>query len=188
MIAKKGGTNHRIFGWLYTIAMTMIFITAFPASLVKQNYFLLAISVFSFYLTITGIRSVFIKKQKHILFADRAFITLFMLSAFIMCITAIFFLLNNKLQGIILLVFGSIFLVNTIQDFKAYCFRNSTWENHKWFFSHLTRMNAAYIATFTAFAVTNITFLPEMATWLLPSVIGSVVISLTVRHYKEKMK
>lgn len=49
-------------------------------------------------------------------------------------------------------------------------------------------MKAAYIATFTAFSVTNITFLPEVATWLLPTVTGSIGISVAVRHYKEKMR
>ena len=47
-------------------------------------------------------------------------------------------------------------------------------------------MLAAYIATFTAFAVTNITFLPGLLVWLTPTVIGSAGIAMTITYYKRK--
>ena len=45
-------------------------------------------------------------------------------------------------------------------------------------------MLSAYIATFTAFAVTNVN-LPEVLVWIVPTVVGSTGISLTITHYKR---
>jgi hypothetical protein len=61
-------------------------------------------------------------------------------------------------------------------------------ERGTWFFRHIIGMFSAYIATFTAFAVTNLEFLPPVVLWLLPSVVGSLGISLTVRHYKARLR
>ena len=67
-------------------------------------------------------------------------------------------------------------------------------EKMHWFFQHFTRMGGSYIATFTAALVTNINRIvpgsaPEWvitAGWIVPSIVGGVLISRTVRYYKQK--
>jgi uncharacterized BrkB/YihY/UPF0761 family membrane protein len=67
-------------------------------------------------------------------------------------------------------------------------------EKMHWFFQHFTRMGGSYIATFTASLVTNIDcLLPNnapgwsaTAAWILPSVIGGMIVSQTVKYYKRK--
>ena len=54
-------------------------------------------------------------------------------------------------------------------------------------FNHVSRMGGAYIATFTAFTVNNLNgILPGLLGWLLPTVIGTVLIKLTMRRLKGK--
>lgn len=187
MIAKKGGKMHKTTGWIYVFAMTMIFVTALPAAIYKQNYFLLAIAVFSFYLTVSGVRLASLKKLSQINLMDKVVLIFFLLCSVMMLITAFYFLWLNSDAGIILLVFGIFFFLGTIQDIRRYLFSKNELQLNDWFFNHLNRICGAYIATFTAFAVTNITFLPTLATWLIPTVIGAIGITLTVRHYRKKM-
>jgi hypothetical protein len=47
-------------------------------------------------------------------------------------------------------------------------------------------MMAAYIATVTAFSAVNFHFLPPVARWLWPSVVGTLGILVWVRYYRKK--
>jgi hypothetical protein len=46
-------------------------------------------------------------------------------------------------------------------------------------------MGAGYVATWTAFVVTNIHFLPPVLVWLAPSVTGAVLIVGSIRRYSK---
>lgn len=53
-------------------------------------------------------------------------------------------------------------------------------------------MCGSYIATLTAFAVVNTRYLPDhhfmidIAAWVLPGVIGGILIGRTIRYYMQK--
>jgi hypothetical protein len=55
-----------------------------------------------------------------------------------------------------------------------------------WWYSHMTRMLAAYIATVTAFSVVNFEFLPRVVRWLWATVAGTVGIVIWTRYYRRK--
>ena len=55
-----------------------------------------------------------------------------------------------------------------------------------WWYSHMTRMLSAYIATVTAFSVVNFKFLPPVARWLWATVVGTVGIIIWTRYYRKK--
>ena len=50
IVTAKGGRYHVLVGRIYAIAMTVIFITALPLTILGSSVFLLLIAVFSFYL------------------------------------------------------------------------------------------------------------------------------------------
>ena len=47
-------------------------------------------------------------------------------------------------------------------------------------------MLGSYIAAVTAFSVVNFDFLPTVARWLWPSVVGTPLIALWIVYYKLK--
>ena len=57
-----------------------------------------------------------------------------------------------------------------------------------WLAGHIVSMGAGYIATWTAFVVTNIRFLPPVLVWLAPSIIGTIFIALSIRRYIKPKK
>ena len=91
------------------------------------------------------------------------------------------FLSEGEGFAAVMLVFGGIAAVTAVQDVRL--FRSDDAEPRWWFFEHLTRMIAAYIATVTAFAAVNATFLPVLARWLLPTAVGGVGIWYLRRRY-----
>ncbi len=87
--------------------------------------------------------------------------------------------------GILSLVFGLIGFLNALRF-------NSLLKNGMkasgWLGQHITGMGAAYIATVTAFSATNLYFLPYILSWLLPTAIGSLVLSLYMRNFRKAQK
>jgi cytochrome c-type biogenesis protein CcmH/NrfF len=49
-------------------------------------------------------------------------------------------------------------------------------------------MIGGYVATFTAFCVVNVKFLPKLAVWLLPTVIGTMGIAMWTAYYRRKFR
>ena len=88
-------------------------------------------------------------------------------------------------SSVILLVFGILFTILTARDLAlqiGYIQKSK----FQWMFNHIQGMLAAYIATFTAFLVVNVTFLPGIIVWLTPTVVGTPLIAYWVRKYKQK--
>jgi hypothetical protein len=82
------------------------------------------------------------------------------------------------------LVFGIGGVVTTGVDMVRFV-RPPT-ERMAWWYSHMAGMLGSYIATVTAFSVVNFDFLPTVARWLWPSVVGTPLIVLWVAYYKRK--
>lgn len=186
MFAPKGGKLHNRSGLIYFWAMVIVAITSTIISLRSSpiNLFLLVTGIFSFYLIFTGYRSTIVK-NKTPQFVDK-FATIVMLcTALVMLSLGAYDWLNgNGRLMIILGIFGSIGGILAIADIFVY--RNGLDHPREWLLRHLGRMLGAYIATFTAFAVTNLTtWMAPILLWTLPPIIGGSSIFFVTGYYRK---
>lgn len=191
---KKGKRSHIWSGRIYFWSMIFVAITAIFLSLIRPNLFLLFISLFSFYLTWSGYRTIRWKNKPlpvGIYIFNKLLVPLFFIIGVIMITLSLATLSGivryQLLQqsSVILLVFGIIFTTLTVRDLSlrlGWISRNK----FQWMFDHIQGMLAAYIATFTAFLVVNVTFLPMIVVWLAPTVLGTPLIAYWIRKYKQK--
>jgi uncharacterized membrane protein len=183
MFARKGGGLHRAAGKTFVWAMLAVVATAAALAIWNSNTFLLTVAVISFHLTFTGWRAA----QRHGERSGQAEL----LDSSVSGGTLIFgvgLILAGLVGGAVdSLAIGLGFLTAALAVPQLIRFRRGA-GGEGWFFRHTIGMLSAYIATFTAFAVTNLGFLPAGLAWVLPSVIGSLGINLTVRHYKRRLR
>ena len=186
ILTLKGGKTHRAAGKIYFWGMTAVFVGALVLAIMKGNDFLLMVGFFSYYLTVRGYRILSLKqlgKQKPLLLDW--FITV-VSGLFIVSLIGwgIYVLVRaHSGMGIVAIAFGGIGLTSLIADLKN--FIRGPKEKMHWWFTHLGSMSGSYIAATTAFLVVNI-HLPQFnwTLWLLPTVIGSVLIAQSTRKYK----
>lgn len=184
MAAAKGGPLHRRSGRLYVRAMAFVVASAAVLALYGSDTFLLAIAVLSFYLTFTGYRSLFQKKLHQgegVTPLDWAVssVTLLFGVGLLLQGSSVFGALD-----VIALFFGVTTVVLTLSSFRRY---RGAAARGDWFFNHIIGMLAAYTATFTAFAVTNLTSVPVVLVWTLPTVVGSLGITWVITRYKSRL-
>jgi hypothetical protein len=88
---------------------------------------------------------------------------------------------------IILGIFGSVGGVLAVADVLVY--RNGLDHPREWLLRHLGRMLGAYLATFTAFAVTNLmAWMSSILLWTLPPIIGTIAIQVATYYYRKSYK
>lgn len=186
---KKGGKGHRSSGKWYFWAMTGVFVTAIVISILKNLAFLFMIGFFSYYFVVRGYRHLYLKglgkTQK------AAGIDWFVMAvALLFGIGLLAWATMQKIQGNsfwpVPFVFGLVSTGFSLADMKLYI-KGPSYKQH-WLAGHIVSMGAGYIATWTAFVVTNVRFLPPVFVWLVPSVVGSVLISMSVRRYVKPKK
>ncbi len=190
MFSQKGGKVHVQTGRIYVIAMSLVFLTALPMSYVKGNIFLFSIAIFSYYLCFTAWRMVRRKNQSPTT-VDKIAMVLTLLTSIGMGAFGLYYVLSDLPEkGIVLLVFGMISLIMSAQDGRSFFLNKESkrYGKRAWFFGHIARIGGSYIATFTAFAVTNLEFWPMILNWLLPTVIGTILITRVSRKYRKKFQ
>ena len=168
MVSKKGGSIHLASGRTFFFSMLGVVVSALIISILKNNLFLLLVSVFSLYLTYAGWRSSRNKSQ-HPNWLDW---TLLIIAAF-----AGGFMIYTL--NIILTVFGAMLLYLTIQDARMFVkvLTKQEIDPKTWLLRHLGMMMGSYISTLTAFLVVNVnSFSPAWLIWLAPTFIGVPII------------
>jgi uncharacterized membrane protein len=177
---KKGGKVHRTSGKVFFVAMILVAVSAFVISIAKNISFLLAVSVFSFYMNYTGYRAL-----KNI---EVKFKWFDWLVAIFSVATALYMISTFT---IVLMVFGSIliFLIVTNTRVQFQSDEKLKEARRSRVLTHITNMVGTYIATTTAFLVVNINFVkPGWLLWLLPTLIGTPVIIYFSRIWTKKLK
>lgn len=191
ILRKKGGKSHVLVGKLFIYGMSVAGISALVLSIIRPNYFLFIVGIFTLYMISTGTRYIHKKmlglEQKPALIDW--IITITMLFVGISFITlGIILLIKSNNFGIVFIVFGALSLRFVRSDFKNYK-GNSPIKNY-WLLAHFQRMTGAYIASLTAFLVVNIKYLPfdipATIFWLLPTAILFPVIIRWNRKYAVK--
>jgi uncharacterized membrane protein len=188
MFTQKGGRSHRLAGKIYFGGMTAVFIGAVVVAIAHRNDFLLMVGFFSYYMTVRGYRILSLKKldrgQK---FAPLDWIIVSVSAIFIFTLITwgVWAWMQGSGMGIVGLVFGLIGLTFLVNDIKSYV--NPPTEKMHWWYTHISSMGGSYIAATTAFIVVNIQ-LPhyQWVLWIIPSVIGGILIGRTIRKYKRE--
>ena len=201
MIAKKGGKAHLLWGTVYFWAMFGVFVTSIVSWLQEPHraflQYLMFIGFFSFHFTLTGVRTLRLKKA-----ADRA--TTFdwavawvaILGGAGITLLGATTIVRGWMGGTdivfynyLYLGFGFFFAKNGWLDVKQFSGKLPLEKMH-WFYSHISRMVGAYIATVTAFCVVNASnfpsFVPPLVIWTMPGVIGAFGIARWIRYYRAK--
>lgn len=184
-ITKKGDRTHRKTGKVYFWGMTTVFITAIALGVLKEKWFLFMVGFFSYYMVVRGYRILYLKKlgagqQASLLDWGIAIIAILFGAALVISS------LVHGLDGFnpVPFVFGCISISFAVKDVQL--FRNGPSSKQHWLYVHIAGMGGGYIATWTAFLVTNIHFLPPVLVWLAPTVIGSTCIGITIRKYRKQ--
>ena len=191
MVATKGNKAHRLFGKVFFAGMTVVFVTSFAVSIIKNIPFLLLISIFSYYSVANGYRSLYLKKlhmgQKATLVdwvlnivAGIFILSMVVWGAYLMGTNI------NMQMGTVSLVFGLLGcrgIYATVSNFTKAPTRKTIWIE-----SHIGGMVGGYIASVTAFLVVNndkYIGLPPVIAWLLPTVLLVPYILYWTRKYKK---
>lgn len=188
--SRKGGRVHRLSGKVYVIAMLLVAVSSFILSLIRYSPFLFMVGVFTFYLTVTGYRGLLKRRQKsqQAKPADWLLIAFSTIMAGFMTIRAIYQVSDGHMDFLpVVIVFSGSLFTFIITDLRIYLGKK-TMATNDWLLYHIGRISGAYIATFTAFLVVNVQTDPAFIAWLLPTVVGTPIISYFQRKYKVKKK
>ncbi|MFT5251077.1 MAG: hypothetical protein ACI87N_000045 [Flavobacteriales bacterium] len=164
-------------------------IGAFYLSYVHPNLFLFIVGIFTIYLSISGYRMLKLKKAhqgQKLELGDAVLSLLMSVASLIFLHIAYKYAVAKQLFTIIFFLFGVISLRLLHIDYKAYS--GQATDKLCGLKNHIGRMTGAYLAAFTAFLVVNNTFLPAVAAWSLPGLIGGVFISRTIRKLNKQSK
>lgn len=188
MATSKGGKLHRTAGKFYFAGMTGVFITAVFVSIMHDNPFLLMVGFFSYHMVCSGYRALYLKKlhlnQKPALTDWLIAITAGTFNILLLAWGARLYLQTGNHIGIVAMVFGIFGCRTVYADVKKFIKKPS--EKNHWLLSHISGMMGGYIATWTAFLVVNIDFLPQLVVWLAPTAIGVPFIVYFTRKFKTK--
>lgn len=187
MVVAKGGSVHRVAGKIFFWSMVYIFVSAIILGTYHWRPFLLMVSVLSFYLVYSGYRTLY-QKQIHLGkgvnwydWLVAAVCGIFMLSFLIWSVD----LMVNGTNAILIVFFSVGGLFSIITEVKRYIKKPNA--KHDWLFNHIGRMVGGFIAAVTAFSTNVLTFLPGLAQWLWPTLIGTPLIIYWIRTYRKKL-
>ena len=188
MFTKKGGKPHIQSGRVYFAGMTLVFLTAIPLSLIQSNYFLFSVGIFSYYAAFSGFRYARRKAGPPLVFDQVATAITILTGLGMISFGGFQIIAGTSGMGIVLFVFGAFAFWMSLEDGLRFWRSkiSSRYGDQFWFFNHFQRIGGSYIAAFTAFAVTNLHFLPDLVGWLGPTVVGTVLITRSSRHYAKK--
>jgi hypothetical protein len=184
----KGSASHRLSGKIYFGGMTAVFVGAVVVALAHQNYFLLMVGFFSYYMTVRGYRILYLKNPDHkqkIYLVDVSISIVASVFVGMLVWWGVRELWVGQMMGVVGIVFGGIGLSLVISDVQKIF--NPPSDRMHWWYGHISSMGGSYIAAITAFVVVNIQ-LPQFqwVLWILPSVVGSIIIGQTIRFYRKK--
>lgn len=183
MMTVKGGLWHRRWGKIYFWAMAGVAVTATVMCYLRTGLFLFLIAILSFYLALSGYRVLRQKNPQNKPDSIDWGITVAMVLAGVGMIVLGALSNNSEGQGV-KIAFGLIGLYLGAADVAR--FLKPASDKRAWMREHLSRFVGAYIGTVTAFAVVNFSFLPPVARWLSPTVIGVAGIFLWRKRYAKQ--
>ncbi len=175
MLAGKGGRLHRRAGLVFCIAMGASAVSAFVLALIVHSTLLLTIAVLTAFLIVSGLRAAAFRRGARPRAADD--LTCLLLAAF-----GLWLLWRSTgTPDITGLFFG---VGSLILAARQYHLQHT--QRPDWLLAHIAGMGGAYTATVTAFLVVNIAFLPKPVTFIVPTIIGTVLITWASIRYAAR--
>jgi len=188
MLTAKGSQAHKLAGKIYFWGMTAVFVGALIIATSRKLDFLLMVAFFSYYMTVRGYRILSLKKLhqgQQAAAVDWAILVVSGIFILTLFGWGVWVLLQGISMGIVAIVFGAIGSSFLFHDVKQFFIPPK--EKMHWWYGHISSMGGSYISAVTAFIVVNIQ-LPQhqWILWVLPGVVGGMLIGRTVRKYKMK--
>ncbi len=193
-VNRKGAKNHLLIGKIYVGAMWWICLSALLIlSFYRFSFFLLVISVITFYASFVGLRVLRRKQVGSESWYDRAvaaLTSLFGISLFGYGIYVFWPFTQFSVVGLLSLIFGFVTFKNGFDDLRFF-YRKPAQDQNWWLSQHIGAMGGSYIAALTAFAVQNggIFFADQSyrwLTWVLPTMIFAPVLSIIQRRFTSE--
>jgi uncharacterized membrane protein len=178
-IARKGTPLHRQLGRIYFRGMMVICGTGVVLATTTGNVALLMIAIFSGYMAVAGYRSPKIRKDGRLRWMD------YVATGVMLTLGLGMLVLGVRAISIVLVVFGGIGAVMALGDLRLFQQLRKSVATHRGRLDrrHRIMMSSSLIALWTAFLVNNVSVQPAWVLWLLPTVIGSVAITLSLRRH-----
>lgn len=191
IFSDKFGKAHRTTGRIFSIAMTMVFITAVVVSIYKSNTFLFMVAMFSFYSVVSGIRILKLKtlgSKKKAKWYDWAIHGIF----FTTCVGFLIFAgyLINQYGFIPLAILSGLFALGGFASVRTNLkpFFRAVQPKNFWLDYHRANMIGAYIATVTAFSAQQMHFMPFLLQWTWPTLVILPLSTYFNRKYRSVKK
>lgn len=187
LLTRKGGRWHRRWGAVFGWAMAAVLATAAFMWQAQGHVFLLVLDVVCAYLVFEGFRVIMrLRRKTANARADRFDVVAAMLvlvsalALFAIALTAQTPLMKSIAS--VLIGLGAIAAVFAALDLRAVLGRVQT--RLGTLLLHISAMMAAYISAVTAFCVINFHGVPMALRWIVPSVLGSIVIAYFSTQYR----
>jgi len=187
ILLKKGGARHKIIGQVYLYSWLFLLISGAYLG----GALITTIGIFGFYFALTGSRIGHLKTKAMTLFEKSIFSIGGLVAISMLYYSIDLYLRGQKSFATIFLVFGLIFLFTTIEDIAKYIFKKPIRKQKDgksdWYFEHLIRMCISFIAAVTAFVSIQDVFNNNTLNFLMPTIVGVILINLAIKSYKKKL-
>jgi hypothetical protein len=186
-ILKKGGKVHIAMGLTYLFGWLLLLLTGAYLG----GPLITLIGLFGFYFALTGSRIARLKHKQFGPFEKSIVIASTLIMVAILYYGIRLLIVGDASFGIIFLVFGLLFLLTIQKDIRKYLGIgpgvSSKYGKSDWYFEHFNRMSISFIAAVTAFTSIQDVFKNNVLNFLMPTVIGVVLISIAVKRMSKKM-
>ncbi|MFN0189953.1 MAG: DUF2306 domain-containing protein, partial [Bacteroidia bacterium] len=187
MLNQDGGKLHRKAGIIYFYSMMVIFVSSIILSIVRENWFLFMVGIFSCYLVLTGYRALKLKmlhRGQKAAKMDWIILIISLIAGIGLIAMGIWmFWSQGNSFGLVPFIFGGVMMSGVKEDYQRFTVP-PTEKNH-WLLKHIGAMMGGYIATLTAFLVQNVNTDPSFIAWLAPSVLVTPIIIYSTRKIKK---
>lgn len=189
IIAKKGGSLHKITGRIFGMAMLLATFSGVALAVIHPNKLLFLVGLFSSYLVFAGLLPIRMLQGNQLSSIKKAIIlpAVGILLASAMILFAIYNLALKNLEGVILLVFGSGLLFTSVADYK-WINRLTQVSRSQLLSIHVGRIVGAYIASCTAFLVVNEPLPIPLLNWFIANLVFVPVIVFWQRKLNSASK
>lgn len=190
MVSRKGGDWHRRWGKAYFWSMAAVAATAIVLGVLRSNWVMAMVAVFSFHMIASGYRALHLKRlhegQRPQRIDRIIMLTAGIVNGGLFLWGAAGLALGHRGSGpLIFLVFGLVGIFFVWRD--AQRFHRESHDKREWLYAHMIGFLGGYIATVSAFSAVNLGMIkPVWLQWLWPTIIGAPLIAFWVRRYRTR--